>query len=108
MVDAVTRRDKEFFRIRRRRNFRVRAMSVFEREHFGRRSSLNYDELPPGYSWFVGVNRIHENLRQCVPFIARHRKVVEANNDEARAIWEVACSERWKELAEQAKGRGTT
>jgi hypothetical protein len=104
MVDAVTQRDREFFRLRRRRNFRVRKMSVFEREHFNRRSSLDYNELPPGgWSWFVVVYRIHENLRMRVPFIAQHRKVVEAGDNEARAIWEVACSERWKELAEQVR-----
>jgi len=38
-----------------------------------------------------------------VPFIAQHRNVVEARDDEARAIYDLVCSERWKELAEQAK-----
>jgi hypothetical protein len=40
-------------------------------------------------------------VRQRVPFIAQHRKVVEASDAEARAIYELACGERWKELAEQ-------
>ena len=47
-------------------------------------------------------------MRQRVPFIAQHRKVVEASDDEARAIWEIVCSKRWKELADQAKERGMT
>ena len=108
MVDAVTARDREFFRIRCRRNFRVRKASVFEVEHFGRHSLLDYSETPPGYLWFVCVYRIHENLRMRVPFIAQHRKVVEANDVESQAIYELVCSERWKTLAEQAKERGTT
>ena len=105
MVDAVTQRDKDFFRLRRRREFRVRKASVFEIEHFGRHSSLNYNELPPGYSWHICVRNIRAGVRQRVPFIAQHRKVVEASDAEARAIWEVACSERWKELAEQVRER---
>ena len=56
---------------------------------------------------YVEGYRIHENLRQRIPFIAQHRKVVEAGDNEARMIWEVACSERWKELAERAKEQGT-
>jgi hypothetical protein len=107
MVDAVTARDKEFFRLRRRRKFRVRKASVFEVEHFGRRSSLNYDELPPGgWSWHVVVYRIHANLRLRVPFVAQSRTIVEAGDVEAHAIYEIVCSKRWKELAEQAKERG--
>jgi len=108
MIDAVTKRDKDFFQLRRRRNFRVRKMSVFEREHFARHSSLNYDELPPGYSWHIVVFNIRPGVRQRVPFIAQHRKVVEATEAEARAIYALVCGERWKELAEQAKERGTT
>jgi hypothetical protein len=108
MVDAVTARDKEFFRVCRRRKFRVRKASIFEIEHFARRSSLDYSELPPGFSWHVCVYRIHENLRLRVPFIAQHRKVVEAGDNEARAIYEIVCSKRWKELADQAKERGMT
>ena len=41
MVDAVTARDREYFQLRRRRKFRVRRASVFEVEHFARRSSLD-------------------------------------------------------------------
>ena len=109
MVDAVTARDREFFRLRRRRKFRVRRASVFEVEHFGRRSSLDYGELPPGgWAWFVVVYRIHANLRMRVPFIAQHRKVVEAGDYEARAIYGLVCGERWKTLAEQAEERDMT
>jgi hypothetical protein len=34
--------------------------------------------------------------------------VVEASDDEARAIWEIVCSKRWKDLAEQANVMNNT
>jgi hypothetical protein len=41
-----------------------------------------------------------------VPFIStRH---IHDKKDQARAIWEAAASQRWKELAAAAKERGTT
>src|SRR5262249_23126591 len=104
-VEDAAAADRAFFAENPQREFRVRPAAAAEVAHFRRHSRTNL-EVPPGFSWWLVARLIHASARCRVPFIsARH---ISDDEDQARAIWEVTASPRWKALAEWAKERGTS
>jgi hypothetical protein len=98
LVDAVTQRDLEFFRLHLERKFRARAAAACEVEDFARRSALER-EAPPRWRWHVVVacDRRSSALSR-TPFIAVQNAPGEVEEREARKIFESVSNGRWKAL----------
>jgi hypothetical protein len=104
-VEDAAAADRAFFAENPQRKFRVRPAAAAEVAHFRRHSRTNL-EAPPGFSWWIVAHFIHAKARCRVPFVsARH---VHDEEEQARAIWEVAASRRVKDLAAWARERGVS